>query len=117
MPATRRVICRDAPMAVLALLAVVLAGCGGGKGSAKVTASPTPAKPDAATILRQAADKMEQVKSFHFVLSHDKGNSPITLGPGVSLSMTRAEGDVQRPDRLRADVDATALGGVKINVK
>lgn len=102
-----------AAVAVCALVA--LSACGGSGKTAK--ASATPGKPDAATILTRAASTMEQVKSFHFVLEHEQGSTPITLGPGASVSMTRAEGDVQRPDKLRADIDASALGNLKVHVK
>ncbi|MFN8556551.1 MAG: LppX_LprAFG lipoprotein [Dehalococcoidia bacterium] len=69
--------------------------------------------PDPATLLRQAADRMEQVQSFHYVLDHERGVSPIVLG----LTMSRAEGDAVRPDKLRADVDAAAFGGVNLKLK
>lgn len=93
----------------LLLTVVLLVSCGNDK---KTGANATPSQPDPATLLKQAADRMEQIKSFHFVLDHEKGASPIVL----NLNMTRAEGDVVRPDRLRADVEATA-GGVTLKLK
>lgn len=109
MPFTARVLLRSAAAALVWLLVITTAACGGDD-KPKQAASATP--PDAATVLKQAADRMENVKSFHFVLDHEKGASPIVLG----LLMNRAEGDVVRPDRLRADVDAT-FSGVKLQVK
>ncbi len=100
---------RSAALLLYALLVVASTACGGGD-KPKQAASATP--PDAAMVLKQAADRMEKLTSFHFVLDHEKGASPIVLG----LLMNRAEGDVVRPDRLRADVDAT-FSGVKLQVK
>jgi lipoprotein LprG len=96
-------------VAVFLLPLLVVIACGDDKDTAK---DATPSKPDAATLLKQAADRMEQIKSFHFVLDHEKGATPIVL----NLNMSRAEGDVVRPDRLRADVEAAA-GGVTLKLK
>ncbi len=95
----------------LALCAVLvgLAACGGKKEAAQAT--PTP-RPDPRTLLNEAADRVEQAKSFHFVLEHERGSTPIVL----QLQMTRAEGDVVKPDRLRADVDAQR-SGVRLKLK
>lgn len=87
---------------VLCAILVLAAACG----DSKSKTSGTPARPDPAVLLQQAAERMEAAKSFHFILDHEQGSSPIVLG----LTMTRAEGDVVRPDRFRADVDAVALG-------
>src|SRR5215211_4344811 len=78
-------------------------GAGGGK------------QPDPATLARQAADQVEALKSFHFLLEHENGGTPIVL----NLLMTRAEGDIVKPERLRADVEATAtqLGNANVKVK
>lgn len=84
-----------------------------GAGSAQATAAPR--QPDPAVLSRQAADTIEALKSFHFVLEHENGGTPIVL----NLSMTRAEGDIVKPDRLRADVEAkaTQLGNANVKVK
>jgi hypothetical protein len=94
---------------VAIVLVVVLAACGGGSDKPKDGGAK---QPDPATLLNEAAGHMEQVKSFHFALDHEKGTSPIVLG----LNMSRAEGDVVRPDRLRADVEAAA-GGIGLKLK
>lgn len=90
-------------VAVVLLALVLVAACGKDGDKSKEAAQP---RPDAARLLQQAADRMEQSKSFHFVLDHEKGATPIVLG----LLMSRAEGDVVRPDRLRADVNASFSG-------
>lgn len=88
-----------AGLCVLLSLAVA---CGdGGQGR---DASPTGEVPGGAALALAAADRMEAVKSFRFVVEHERGSSPITAG----LLMRRAEGDSVAPDRLQAEVDATA---------
>lgn len=74
-------------------------------------ATPIP-RPDPKTLLDESATNLEGAKSFHYTLEHERGTTPIVL----SMQMTRAEGDVVRPDRLRADVDAT-LAGQKLKFK
>lgn len=100
---------RRALLFALGLLALALAACGGND---KPKTAATAVRPDPAALLRQSADRIEQAKSFHFLLDHEKGNTPIVLG----LRMSRAEGDVVRPERLRADVDAAA-GGVTLKLR
>lgn len=95
--------------ALLCTMLTVAVAC---KSDTKTKGAGTPARPDPAVLLEQSAARMEQVKSFHFVLEHEKGASPIVLG----LLMNRAEGDVLRPDRLRADVDAS-FSGVKLKLQ
>jgi hypothetical protein len=105
----------------LALIALLAVACGKDKKTDTTTAASTAAtatakrEPDPAVLAKQAADQVEALKSFHFLLEHESGSSPIAL----SLNMTRAEGDIVKPDRLRADVDAkaTQLGGQNVKVK
>lgn len=106
-------------VALLAVLAVAAAGCSDKKddkdaGSAQATTA-APRQPDPVVLSRQAADAIEALKSFHFLLEHENGGTPIVL----NLSMTRAEGDISKPDRLRADVEAraTQLGNANVKVK
>lgn len=82
--------------------------------SASATAT-APARPDPAVLAKQAADAVEALTSFHFLLEHENGGSPIVL----NLTMNRAEGDIVKPDRLRADLEATAtqLGNANVKVK
>ncbi|MGD9935236.1 MAG: LppX_LprAFG lipoprotein [Dehalococcoidia bacterium] len=95
-------------------LAVATAACGGGGGDEDTGEGAGPL-PDAATLTGTAADRMEALESFHFVVSHEAGTTPITAG----LQMERAEGDSKTPDRLTADVDALVpqLGNAEIDVK
>jgi hypothetical protein len=94
----------------------VLAGvaCGGGDGG-RPSGSPQAPSVDAAQLARAAADRMEAVTSFRFVVEHERGASPITSG----LLMRRAEGETVAPDRLQADIDATApqLGNAAVRVR
>lgn len=104
--------------ALLAILTVVAVACGDDDGqdeTALGTATGTPARPDPSALAMQAADQMEAVKSFHFLLQHENGGTPIVS----NLEMTRAEGDIVKPDRLRADVEAVAkqLGNANVKVK
>ena len=66
----------------------------------------------AAEVLQQSTEATAQVSSFHFVLSHENGSTPLPL----NLDLDSAEGDVLVPDRMKADVDAKAVG-VKVSVK
>jgi hypothetical protein len=119
MNATRRRLARTLGLALILSLLVGAVACGGddkkdttptaGSGSGQATPPP---RPDPKTLVNEAADKLEQAKSFHFVLEHEKGSTPIVL----MMQMTRAEGDVVRPDRLRADVDAQ-FAGQKLKVR
>lgn len=88
---------------------VGLAGCGGKKEAAQATPVP---RPDPRTLVNEAADRVEQARSFHFLLEHERGSTPIVL----QLQMTRAEGDVVKPDRLRADIEAL-YGGARLRLK
>ena len=105
---------------LLALFALVAVACSDKKDEQKDARSANaPAgaarQPDPAVLARQASDTVEALKSFHFLLDHENGGSPIVL----NLLMTRAEGDISKPDRLRADVEAraTQLGNANVKVK
>jgi hypothetical protein len=87
-----------------AFLFVMLASfaCSGSKSShSAATATPTP---DAAAIIKDASAAMANVHSFHFILKHENGTSPMPL----DLQLVSAEGDIIVPDRLKATVKATA---------
>ena len=105
---------RAALLLLVALAALVALACKDDKKEAAGSATPTP-QPDPAVLARQAADQVEALKSFHFLLEHENGGTPIVL----NLLMSRAEGDIVKPERLRADVDATAttLGNARVKVQ
>lgn len=76
------------------LLAVCLALAACGSSSAT----------DATTILRRAATRFVATQSFHFALTASH------LGATDPLPITAATGDVQRPDKLKADATANIAG-------
>jgi hypothetical protein len=82
--------------AVVLLISIVIAGCSS-KSAAAMTA------PD---VLGKSYDQMQTVKSFHFILEHSEGGTPI----GSGIIMTKAEGDVVKPDKLQATITGTAMG-------
>jgi hypothetical protein len=101
---------------VLAAFALVVTASGDDKKDNDTSGGATaPRQPDPAVLARQAADAVEALTSFHFLLEHENGGSPIVL----NLNMSRAEGDIVKPDRIRADVDAVAtqLGNANVKVK
>ncbi|MCY4639056.1 MAG: LppX_LprAFG lipoprotein [Chloroflexi bacterium] len=85
--------------AALALLAAVAGSCGGDGGEPAGLAAI-----DAQALLGRAADRMEQLESFRFDLTHENGATVIARG----LLMERARGEVVGSDRLRAEVRARA---------
>lgn len=105
-PRPPRALRRPPGLAALALLlaAALLASCGGD--------DPAPAAlPAAATVLDESATRMEQVRSMHFLLEHEKGATEIVRG----IAMTRAEGDVVTPDKMQATIKG-GLGPVNFEV-
>jgi hypothetical protein len=85
-------------VALLALTAIIMTGCG--------KSTPTPAEMTPAEILNQSGDKMQAISSFHFALDQGGKGSPLAMG----VEMTKAEGDVVRPDRLQMTIAGTAMG-------
>ncbi len=61
---------------------------------------------DATALLVRAAAAMAGLESFHFALSTPQGATTIL----DAFELVRLEGDVRRPDRVRATIDATAAG-------
>ena len=104
-------------LVLLAALVVLAAACGDDKDKQATTgtATGTPQRPDPQVLARQAADAVEALNSFHFLLEHENGGTPIVL----NLTMNRAEGDIVKPDRIRADVEAiaTQLGNANVKVR
>ncbi|MCH7744444.1 MAG: LppX_LprAFG lipoprotein [Chloroflexi bacterium] len=61
------------------------------------TPSPTPVNPQ--VLLEQSGQAMESLDSFHFLLEHPSGGTPLLPG----LLITSAEGDVVKPDKISVD--------------
>jgi hypothetical protein len=103
---------------LLVSLLLIGAACGNDESAdetASSAATGTPAPPDPAVLAKDAADAIEAAQSLHFLVQHENGGTPIVL----NLLMTRAEGDIVKPDRLQADVEAkaTQLGNANVKVK
>jgi hypothetical protein len=79
------------------LAASLLSGCG--------QVSP-PSPMTAPEVIDRCMKSMEAAESFHFELEHDGGGTPIAMG----LVMDKAEGDIARPDRLKAKISVTMMG-------
>jgi len=80
-----------APVALLSLAILFLAGCGG-------------STPSAATLLKDAHDKFNATSSFHFVMTVQH---PGTVAAG-GFNLLNASGDVAPPDRLKATANVDA---------
>lgn len=91
----------------LLLGALLLAACSGRSGRGGATATPTPRQR-----LDAAATQLQSATAFHFLLTHQNGASTIARG----LQMTRAEGDIARPDRFSANISA-GFQGLPVAVK
>lgn len=91
----------------IVLAALLLSACG------KTAPSAPPLPLTAPEVIGRSLESMAEIKSFHFVLEHDGGGTPIAMG----LMMDKAEGDIARPDRLKAKISTTIMGGfVEIEV-
>ena len=66
----------------------------------------TPAPLKAPEIIAKSSEKMEAINSFHFVLDQVGGGTPIAMG----LEMSKAVGDVVRPDRLKTTISGKMRG-------
>lgn len=71
------------------------------------TPSPTPINPQ--VLLDQSGQAMESLDSFHFLLEHRSGGTPLLPG----LLIESAEGDIVNPDQLSIDFSG-AFGTVFI---
>ena len=73
-------------------------------------ATPTPSPQN---LMDAAIRNTDALKTFHFTLTHENGTTPIAQG----ISMKKADGDFQRPDRLRATVSGTVQQGFAVDAK
>lgn len=83
--------------ALILVAALALSGCSSSKGGAALTP---------AEILTKSYDAMQAAKSFHFVLAHEGGGTPI----GSGIEMTDVNGDIVRPDKLSAEITGSFMG-------
>lgn len=67
---------------------------------------------EAEQVLQRASDAAAQVSSFHFILTHENGTTPLPL----NLELESAEGDILVPGSMQAEADAEALG-VNVSVE
>jgi hypothetical protein len=86
----------------LTLFGLIFTGC----------AKATPTTLSAPDIFDKSYNSMLAVNSFHFLLDHTGGGTPITNG----IEMAKAIGDVVRPDKMQATINGTAMG-MSIEVK
>ncbi|MDQ6659624.1 MAG: LppX_LprAFG lipoprotein, partial [Chloroflexota bacterium] len=75
-------------------LLLTLASCGGDSGST----------PDAHKLISDAQVAIQKVTSYHFNLQADNP------GAAGSFTITKADGDIQTPDKLKANATALVLG-------
>lgn len=60
----------------------------------------------AVEIIDRCAEKIETIDSLHIEITQVGGTTPIAMG----LEMSKAVGDVVKPDRLKAEITATVSG-------
>jgi hypothetical protein len=82
--------------------------------AAVACAAPTPPAPPPRQIVNQAAQKLVNTQSLHFIIEFS--GSPTYLDRSRTLALRRVEGDLARPDRMRASVKA-ALPGAYILIQ
>jgi hypothetical protein len=88
---------------MLALLAALALACGGGTDGLEGV--------DAQAQLEAAAERMDAVESFHFVMTQEHGTTSILLG----LELVSAEGDVAGADHAQMEI-AARLGPTNLRV-
>jgi lipoprotein LprG len=78
-------------------------------GCTQSTATPTATTPTSLTVtqvISKASDKFDTVNSFHFALNQSGGGTPI----GMGLVMMKVDGDIVRPDKLKATITGMVSG-------
>ncbi len=91
-------------LAVLSCLCLILLPACAKTASTPATPSPTPLS--AAQVLDSGSQKLEAAGSFHFALDQVGGGTPIAMG----IEMTKASGDLVKPDKLKTVIVGTAAG-------
>lgn len=85
--------------ALAALLALLLTTFGCRRDESTPTVDPD-------DLVHAAADRLEQVDTLHFTLSHDSGGTTILQ----NMLLTHAEGDVARPGSMQTQLTVQAMG-------
>ena len=95
-------------IALLTIVILVFPGCNqsAAPSSPAPTQVPSPTALTPAEIISQAGEKLGSISSFHFVLDHNGGGTPISGG----IEMTKADGDVVKPDKLKMTITGAAMG-------
>ena len=89
----------------LCLLVTIALSIGCAK-STTTTTTTTPASLTATQVISKASDKLDTINSFHCTLDQTGGGTPI----GMGMEMTKVDGDIVRPDRLKATVTGMVSG-------
>jgi len=84
---------------------LTLAGC---SSNAAEPATPLPT-PTPAELLELASQRLAETPAVHFVLDVE---GDAFVDPLAEMLLVRAEGDLQRPDRVRTDLQLQVLGRV-----
>src|SRR5579859_597699 len=80
----------------LLVLLLVLAACGGGSNNSTT--------PDAHQLITKAQAAIQKVTSYHFNLK------AVNIGTSAALPISSADGDIQVPDKLKANATALFAG-------
>lgn len=96
-------VCPTVGRLLAAIVAVVLVtSCE--RATAPNPTAPTPTPIDVASLLRRSGETTGALNTFHFKLEHNEaGGTPLS----GSLTVTEAEGDVARPDRISTEFAGT----------
>lgn len=101
-----RVLLKTIFVAVLLAVAGAISACG----EQGPPPSPTPTPVDPKVLVRQASQALGELDSFHFVLEHPEGGTPML----DVLLIQDAEGDVVKPDRLAVEFGGVFGGNIYI---
>lgn len=96
--------------AIFVAALLVVAGAISACGEQGPPPTPTPTPVDPAVLVRQASQALGELDSFHFVLAHPEGGTPML----DVLLIQDAEGDVVKPDRLAVEFGGVFGGNIYI---